>query len=119
MKKGRKYPVRIDGKATSWICTDVIRPNGIWLVEEEVINVTFLVKYKIVHYKAHRGFCVTQDVEMKRHAWCFNFTKEARLCALKLLTIVKKKKCYRIPYDIWKQIARHVKDSTEDWKWLK
>lgn len=113
MKEGFHYPVIVEGHSPGhWYCAEVIKPNSLWIV---------------VHlgktYKVTRNTCTRMSVdvfELKRPlSWSFNFHREARQGALKLLTIVKKHPNWKIPYDVWKKIARHVKASTGDWRWIK
>lgn len=111
MKEGFHYPVIVGGCSPGqWYCAAVIRPGFIWIVQ------SWGAQY---HVTRDTCTCMTVGVFGLKRPWCFNFVKEARQGALKLLTIVKKHPNWKIPYDVWKIIARYVKGSTGDWRWIK
>ena len=132
MKKGCKYPIIVDGKReTYWTCLEEIRPNAVWVVQDQdkelypEFGIPTFSTFRPIVYKVKRGTCVRANDNVfqfgEKHTWDFHFVREARQGALKLLAIVKKNPQARqkIPLDLWKVIARHVKDSTDDWRWLK
>lgn len=103
MKKGCRYPVIVEGRPHVWHCVEVIKPNCLWVVE------MYGAKYKVT-----RDTCTLLGVEFLEKAllcpWRFNFDQEAREGALKLLAIVKKHKPNKkIPYGVWKIIARYIR----------
>lgn len=113
MKEGFHYPVIVGGHLSGqWYCAGVLKPGFIWIVN-----------WGGMQYRVTRDACTCTTVDvfgLKRPlSWSFNFYREARQGALKLLTIVKKHPNWKIPYDVWRVIARHVKASTDDWRWIK